>query len=92
MDIKINKTKFTDNDIILDALYSEKELATQYNQLILDSTTPEIRNTTITILYEIYRIHGELLDEMKKRNWLFYLPIAEETATKIKNNLLKKDN
>lgn len=92
MDIKINKAKFTDTDIILDALYSEKELAKQYNDLILDCTTVMLRTNIISILCEIYRIHGELLEEMKKRNWLFTLPIEEETASKIKDNLLKKDN
>lgn len=91
MDIKINKSKFTDKDILLDAILSQKEIAHEYNKLILNCTTPQTRNSIVTILCENYRILGELTDEMKKRDWLFSLPIDDELSTKIKDNLLNKD-
>lgn len=87
----INKNKLTDKDILLDALYSQKAITYEYNQLILDCSTPQIRNSITTILCEEYRIHGELLDEMKKRNWQFTPLIDDETATQIFNNLNNKD-
>lgn len=85
-----NKLKLTDQDIILDALYSQKQISNEYNQLILDCTTPTTRNSIIAILCEEYRIHGELLDEMQKRNWNFTIPINDEIANCVKDNLLKK--
>lgn len=91
MDIKINKSKFTDKDILTAAISSQKAIACEYNQLILDCTTPQIRSALTSILCEKYRIHGELLTEMQKRDWLFCPTIDEELATKIKDNLLKKD-
>lgn len=91
MDIKINKSKFTDNDILNDAVYFQKQIATEYNQLILDSTNSQARNSIIAILCEEYRILGELQTEIQKRNWSFSLPIDEDISNKVIDNLLKKD-
>lgn len=91
MDIKINKSKFTDKDILFDAILSQREIAYEYNQLVLDCTNPKTRNAIITIICEEYRIYGELIDEMQKRDWLFKPPIDKELESKIKNNLLGKE-
>ncbi len=59
----------TDKDILYDILISEKfiiDICSKNTQECIDN---KIKDNFISILDDEYRMHTEILDELKKRNW-----------------------
>lgn len=61
---------FGDRDILEDMLASQREVATAYNQMALDSAHGGLKNAVITILGEEQQIASELFAELEKRGWV----------------------
>lgn len=68
-DKKQNKNSLTDEEMCLDALFSEKYAAILYNSFA-DSCIPGgLQNEVTALLCEEHKLHSELYTEIKKRGW-----------------------
>ena len=65
----MSNTKFNEKECAMDALYSQKLIASNYNISLLEASTSEVRRCFSGILEEEYKIQEELFSEMSSRGW-----------------------
>ena len=75
---------FNDKEFAMDALYSQKFIATNYNISLLEAATTEVRNCLQNILDEEYKIQEELYAEMSSRGWYTVEKAEEQKLSKAK--------
>lgn len=73
--------------IFSDILAVQNQLAFHCGRLAAGCTTPQLRDTVWNVLNEEFLLQGELLDEMKKREWIHPIPASPEAVQQIKKQL-----
>ena len=78
----MSNTKFNEKECAMDALYSQKFIASNYNISLLEASTSEVRHCFEGILAEEYKIQEELFSEMSNRGWYPTEKAEEQKVTK----------
>ena len=66
-----------DQEMMHDALSSQKQITGIYNTYANECATPAIRDEMLNILQEEHGIQADVFKEMQKRGW-YPTPMAEE--------------
>ena len=66
-----------DQEMMHDALSSQKQITGIYNTFANECATPAIRDEMLNILQEEHGIQADIFQEMQKRGW-YPTPMAEE--------------
>ena len=66
-----------DQEMMHDALSSQKQITGIYNTFVNECATPAIRDEMLNILQEEHGIQADIFQEMQKRGW-YPTPMAEE--------------
>lgn len=80
---------FDEKQMLFDALNSQKYVTSVYNQDVLESATPEVRNCLMEILTEEHGIQQEIFTELSNRG---YYPVEKAEDTKIAETRQKYGN
>lgn len=64
-----NSSSFSDRDIFLDALSSQKFISDGYNSYANECATPSVKTDFMNILQEEHQIQYDVFSEMQKRGW-----------------------
>lgn len=67
--MQIDTQNFDDQEMINDALYSQKQITENYNLFANECAAPQTRDTFMTLLNEEHQIQFDLFHEMSKRGW-----------------------
>jgi len=59
----------TEKDLLKDLIYSEKQISSFYNQLIMESSCPELRKVLLQCQSTIHEIYPSILDALEIRGW-----------------------
>ncbi len=73
--------------IFSDILAVQNQLAFHCGRLAAGCTTSQLRDTVWNVLNEEFLLQGELLDEMKKREWIHPVLASPEAVNRIKIQL-----
>ena len=68
---------FDDQEVLTDALASEKFATDGYNNFSNECATPEVRQKFLALLSEEHQIQNDIFQEMSKRGW-YPTPAAEK--------------
>ena len=68
---------FDDQEVLTDALASEKFATDGYNNFSNECATPEVRQKFLALLSEEHQIQNDIFQEMSKRGW-YPTPAAEQ--------------
>ncbi len=60
---------FQDQERITDVLSTQKSATDGYNTFANEASSPEVKNTLMTILNEEHEIQHQVFTEMNKRGW-----------------------
>lgn len=77
-----NQAVFTEQEIMNDALSSEKQCIQAYGIYLAESTCPNLRSELMKILNDKQQIQYQIFDAMRQRNW--YSP-KNATLTDVQN-------
>ena len=66
-----------DQEMMQDALCSQKQITGVYNTYANECATPAVRDEMLNILHEEHGILVDIFQEMQKRGW-YPTPMAEE--------------
>lgn len=69
MRAKVTRTPADDRTRMQAALQEETKLAGLYNTCVSVCTTPQLRDTMLTLLNEEHQIQFDLFTELHKRGW-----------------------
>lgn len=59
----------TEQELMLDALNSEKQSITSYGTYLAEATCPQLRQELNQIIAENQQVQYEIFDQMKQRGW-----------------------
>lgn len=59
----------TEKDLLKDLIYSEKQISSSYNQLIMESSDPELRKILLKCQSNIHKMQPSILDALEIRGW-----------------------
>lgn len=62
-------SKFSDKEIMTDAIASQKLISGVYNTYANECTNTNLRDTFLNILNEEHRIQTDIFEEVQKRGW-----------------------
>ncbi|MGL5972647.1 MAG: spore coat protein [Oscillospiraceae bacterium] len=62
-------SNFTDKDMITDALFSQKQVTSNYNLFANECANNDTKNKFMSILNEEHDLQMQIFDEMSKRGW-----------------------
>mgnify|MGYP001033368024 CR=1 FL=1 len=79
------KKFFSDQEMLADALFSQRRITESYNTLSNDCTTEAVRGVMLTILNEEHQIQSEIYEEMNKRGWVSNQSADPGSISRIKN-------
>ncbi len=65
----MNKNCFSDEEMTLDVLSTQKSITDGYNTTANEASEPAVKNTMMSILDEEHKIQHEVFLEMQKRGW-----------------------
>lgn len=80
-----NSMPFDDREMLNDALISQKQLTSDYNDHVNESATPEVLNEFMAILNEEHQIQHDVFLEMQKRGWYQTTPAEQTKINETKN-------
>lgn len=69
MDNQMNKQAMTEQDMMTDALSSQKFMTENYNLFANECSSPAIKSELMNILNEEHQIQHEVFSELQKRGW-----------------------
>lgn len=75
---------FTDQDMMAEALTSQKFITTTYNTFANECASPALKSEFVNILNEEHQIEHEIFTEMQKRGWYQTQPADEENVAQAK--------
>lgn len=84
MEFKIDTQQFDDQEMVHDALYSQKQISDSYNTSANECATPPIRDMFMNLLNEEHQIQFELFNEMNKRGWYPTQPADQQQVQQAK--------
>lgn len=64
-----NQTNYSDKEILMDLLNSQKSITSNYNSYANECATPAIKTDFVNILSEEHQLQNEVFSEMQKRGW-----------------------
>lgn len=79
-----NKKGFTDEELCLDALFSEKHAAKLYNSFVDTCVSGGLQNEVTALLCEEHKLHTEIYTEMKKRGWCDSPKVDQQMIAELK--------
>lgn len=82
-------TAYSDQDIMQDALASEKFLSGNYNTFIPECATPQIRSSFISMLGDTHQMQNDIYMEMSKRGWYQTTPAEAPKIQQAKTKFQK---
>ncbi len=87
--MKVDYQQFDDQQMLTDALSTQKFLTGKYNECVNECASVKLRDEMMNILAEEHQIGAEVFEEMSKRGWY---PTEQAQQDKIKQAKQKFSN
>ena len=78
-----------DQEMMTDALATQKFVTSNYNSFANECATPNVRNEILSILSEEHKIQSNIFIEMQKRNWYQVAPAEQPKIDTAKQKFVK---
>lgn len=84
MDVNTSSQQFNDQEMINDALYSQKQITENYNIFANECSASQVRDTFLNLLNEEHRIQADVFNEISKRGWYSSQPADQQQIQQAK--------
>lgn len=83
-----SKADFSDQEMMTDALSSQKFITDTYNVFANECASPAVKSEFINILNEEHQIQHEVFSEMQKRGWYQVQQAGQEQINQAKQKYM----